>query len=265
MPCGNCCRCVEDSLGSPSRSRRNGRRRCGTRRCDWLPAGGSFPHDLLDLFDAVSAATAVEAIAVDRCRGRSSCLTALAPDHAPVEHLIDVAELADRWIECVAGDRQRLVGAPEQLGRNLFAVDLQREFTIQSGSPSAMPQMRQPSPLGVTSDRYCGRYRGNSAPRRRSNAVTSAAAMIEIDRRERIVLGQDVADAVSVPGLHSRQRGGVIRPCAGILRAGMAIRLRRHERRLLPTAFGLLCPSPHRPLRPLDQRRQRPRQFCQIA
>ena len=66
-------------------------------------------------------------------------------------------------------------------------------------------------------------------------------------------------------GLHGGQRGGVVRPGARILRAGVPMRLRRHERRLLPTAIRLLCPSPHRPLRPLDQRRQRARQLCQIG
>ena len=91
------------------------------------------------------------------------------------------------------------------------------------------------------------------------------AAVIQIDCRKRIFLGEDVTDPVSMTGLHRRQRGGVISPGAGILRAGVALRLRRHERRLLPTAVLLLRPSPHRPLRPLDQRRQRARQFCQIG
>ena len=95
--------------------------------------------------------------------------------------------------------------------------------------------------------------------------MSDVAAMIEIDRGERIVLGQHVSDAVGMPGLHRRQRGGVVAPGAGILGAGMALRLRRHERRLLPAAVRLLRPAPHRPLRPLDQRRQGPRQLCQIA
>src|SRR5207244_682867 len=50
----------------------------------------------------------------------------------------------------------------------------------------------------------------------------------------------------------------------GILRAGMAFRLQRLKRRLLPAAVRLLCPPPYRPLRPLDQRCQGARQLCKI-
>ena len=89
--------------------------------------------------------------------------------------------------------------------------------------------------------------------------------MIEIDGGERIVLGENVADPVGVPGLHGGQRGGVVAPRAGILGAGVPLRLGRHERRLLPSAVVSLRPAPHRPLRPLDQRRQRPRQLGEIA
>ena len=70
------------------------------------------------------------------------------------------------------------------------------------------------------------------------------AAVIEIDRRKRIILGENVTDTVSMAGLHSRQRGGVVRPGAGIVRAGVAMRLRRHERRLLPTV-ALACVHRH--------------------
>ena len=84
-------------------------------------------------------------------RSRFCCsgLAALAPDHGPVEHPIDIAELVD-GVEPIAGDGQRFVGAPEQLRGNLLAVDLQREFSVQV-SPLANPQIRQPAPDGVTS------------------------------------------------------------------------------------------------------------------
>ena len=90
------------------------------------------------------------------------------------------------------------------------------------------------------------------------------AAMIEIDCGERIIFGQNVTDAVGVPGLHRRQRGAVVAPGAGILGAGMPVRLRRHERRFLPAAIFHSRPAPYRPLRPLTQRRQRARQLCQV-
>ncbi len=90
-------------------------------------------------------------------------------------------------------------------------------------------------------------------------------AMIQIDRGKRIRFGEHVRDAVGVPGLHRRQRRGVVAPGVGILGAGMALRIERLIRRLLPAAVLLLRPPPHHPLRPLDQRRQSPRQLCQIA
>ena len=58
--------------------------------------------------------------------------------------------------------------------------------------------------------------------------------MIEVDGAERIGLGQYVADTVSMPGLHGGQRCRVIRPRAGIPRAGVALGLQRLKRRLLP-------------------------------
>jgi hypothetical protein len=60
------------------------------------------------------------------------------------------------------------------------------------------------------------------------------AAMVYVDCREWIGLGENVGDAVAVAGLHGRQCRSVISPRAGIFDAGMAIRVRRHERRLLP-------------------------------
>ena len=89
--------------------------------------------------------------------------------------------------------------------------------------------------------------------------------MIEIDRSEGISLGQHIGDTVRVAGPHRGQCGAVICPGAGILRAGMALRLLRHERRLLKTAIRLLRPAPDRPLRPLDQRRQSARQLREIS
>ena len=88
--------------------------------------------------------------------------------------------------------------------------------------------------------------------------------MIQIDGGERIRFGQHIADAVGMSGLHSGQRGGVVAPGVGILRAGMPLRLVA-----MNGGFCQLPLSPAssatRPLRPLDQRRQRPRQLCQIA
>ena len=64
------------------------------------------------------------------------------------------------------------------------------------------------------------------------------SAVIQVDRSERIRFGQHVRDAVGLPGLHRRQGGGVVAPGAGILGAGMALRIERLIRRLLPAAVG---------------------------
>src|SRR5262249_38401146 len=88
-------------------------------------------HDPLELVDAVGTTiAAAETIAVGACRGHSS-LAALAPDDPPVDHLVDVAECANGTIERGAGDRKRLVRAPEQLGRDRLAVDLERELAVK--------------------------------------------------------------------------------------------------------------------------------------
>src|SRR5262245_64774962 len=56
---------------------------------------GTGADDLLDLIDGVVVAAAIE---VDAGRlGLSCCrLAALAPDHCPIQHRIDIGELADR-------------------------------------------------------------------------------------------------------------------------------------------------------------------------
>ena len=82
--------------------------------------------------------------------GSRGSLTAFAPDQAPIDHLVDVAELADRRIERVAGDGQRFIRAPEQLCSNILVINLQREFTIEQIAVSNAP-IRTPSPDGVTS------------------------------------------------------------------------------------------------------------------
>ena len=65
----------------------------------------------------------------------------------------------------------------------------------------------------------------------------NVAAVIEIDRGERIVFSQHIGDAVGLSGTHDVESSGIIAPRAGILCAGMSFRLHRHERRLLPTAI----------------------------
>jgi hypothetical protein len=79
--------------------------------------------DLLDLIDAVLAPATVEAVAIARRDLFHSSFTPFAPNDCPVEYSVDIGERVN-GVEPVACDRQRLVGAPEQLGGNLLAVDL---------------------------------------------------------------------------------------------------------------------------------------------
>ena len=126
--------------------------------------------DLLDLIDAIATPVAVagKAIAAARQR-RCSGFTTLAPDHRPVQRSIDAGELTDGRVERVAGDRQRLVGAPEQLGCDLLAVDLQREFPIQCGAVRQVPRSEHRRRMASPPHRYRGRARGRAAPRSRSS------------------------------------------------------------------------------------------------
>src|SRR5262245_15205226 len=87
----------------------------GVKNIATVVAGWSTGADnLLDLFDAIATSAAVAGKAVATARHRCcSDFTTLAPDHRPVQRSIDVGELADCLVERVAGDRQRLAGAPE--------------------------------------------------------------------------------------------------------------------------------------------------------
>jgi hypothetical protein len=89
--------------------------------------------------------------------------------------------------------------------------------------------------------------------------------MIEIDRSKSIFLSQYVAKTVGFASMDGAKGSSVVAPRIAILGAGVPLRLRRHERRLLPATGFQPHPAPHRPLRPFDQRRQSRRQLCQIA
>ena len=96
-------------------------------------------------------------------------------------------------------------------------------------------------------------------------AGNGIAAMVEIDRGKAFLLRQNIGNAVAVSGLHSGERSGVICPGIGIRYAGVPLRSCRHKGRLLPAAARLRRPPPDRPLRPLEQRRQRARQLREVG
>src|SRR5262245_43903687 len=84
---------------------------------------GTFADDLLDLVNTVAATATIYSITL--CRFLVFlCFAALALYGRPVKHMIDVGEFGD-GIEPITSDRQRFIGAPEQLGRDWLAVDLQ--------------------------------------------------------------------------------------------------------------------------------------------
>src|SRR5262249_54976349 len=83
----------------------------------------AFTDDLLNLIDAVFATAAVEAVAFAQYGLFDCSLAAFAPHNCPVEYFVDIGELLD-GVEPVTSNGERFVGAPEQLGGNLLAINL---------------------------------------------------------------------------------------------------------------------------------------------
>src|SRR5215831_20827265 len=163
----------------------------------------AFTHDLLNDVDAVPASAAVKSITFAR-RSLFCCCSfaSLAPHKSPIKYLIDVAELPDCRIKRVAGDRQCLVGFAEQLSRNILPFNLQCEFAIERIAVSEAPDA-----YAFTARRHflIGTNRDLQVILRPNvdRVCDGATAMIKINRSKRIVVSQDIADAISVPSLHS--------------------------------------------------------------
>src|SRR5262245_32908992 len=88
-------------------------------------------HDVFNLIDRVGTPVpASEAIPVVHTRSCCNCFAPLTPCDGPVEHFVDTGELVDGGIKHVAGNGERLIGAPEQLSRDRFAGDLQHELAV---------------------------------------------------------------------------------------------------------------------------------------
>ena len=223
----------------------------------------SGADDVLDLLDAVAAAVAAEtAVVIDRFRRSGSGPAALAPRHRPGKQSVDVRQLVD-GIERIAGDGQRLVGAPKQLGGDRLVIDHQVELAVQL-HPAGQ------SPDTATGAARCHLAIGVAAAleeqlRPDIDAAESVTAVVEIDGRIRIVSGQYVGEPVGVSGLHRGQGGSVVGPGVGVVGAGVPLRIACLIRRLLPRAIRLLRPSPHSPLLSLLQRRQSARQPGQVG
>src|SRR5262249_39820104 len=142
---------------------------------------------LLNIIDAVLASAAIKAISVDRNFLLCS-FAPLTPHKSPIKYLIDVAELADRRVECVAGNRQYLVGFAEQLGRNVLSSDLQHELTIEEIAVSDAPDT---DAFAARSYFLIGINRGLQIVLRPhvDRVGDGTAAVIKIDRSERIIFG----------------------------------------------------------------------------
>jgi hypothetical protein len=65
------------------------------------------------------------------------------------------------------------------------------------------------------------------------------STVIEVDRSKRISFSKHVRDSIGLPGLHRRQRGGVVALGLGVLGACVAPRIKRLIRRFLPAAVRL--------------------------
>ena len=108
----------------------------------------SFPHDLLNLVDTVFAATAIEVVAVDR---RAAVALRRSPQTKPQSSTLLISPSSR-----IAGSSVAPVMVSALLVRrnSSAAICLPSTSNVNlrlSGSPSAMPQIRTPSPDGVTS------------------------------------------------------------------------------------------------------------------
>ena len=146
----------------------------------------------------------------------------------------------------------------------VFVAGIEREFTVQNVTGSDAPDPQTITARGDFSVAVQRLLEHELRPPldRTGHRV---AAMVDIDRSQSVLLRQNVGDAITVSGLHSGERGAVIRPGAWDPLRWRVAPARRHEGRLLPTTARLRRPAPYRPLRPLEQRRQRARQLRQIG
>src|SRR5262249_40985832 len=78
----------------------------------------SGTNDLLDLVNTVPAAVAIETVADRRSRFCRLSFAPFSPHDGPTKRLVDAGQLTDRRIKRVAGNGQRLIGAPEELRGN---------------------------------------------------------------------------------------------------------------------------------------------------
>src|SRR5262245_21639128 len=213
----------------------------------------TFTHDLLNIVNRIFAAGAIEAVALALCClfCCSRSFTPFTPHKSPVKYPIYIAELTNCGIERVASHRESFICASEQFRSNILAFYIQCEFAIERIAVSKPPDadaftarcyllIRVDGCLQIILRPYVDAVRNE------------AATVVQIDRPERIIIGQDITDAVSAAGLHRCQRRSIICPRSRIVRAGVPIGLQRHEGRFLPLAVRPLCQSPHCPLLALD-------------
>src|SRR5262249_54716370 len=126
----------------------------------------------------------------------------LAPRDAPSNQLVDLAELANGWVERKAGNTENFVGAPEQLCSDSFAVDLDVEFSVDSIAAGITPLANAGA---ARSDFGVGMLSGAEKVLRPDvdRVRLRVTAVIQIRRRKLVVLGEYVAEPVSMSGLHS--------------------------------------------------------------
>src|SRR6516165_9684707 len=156
---------------------------------------GTGADDLLDLIDGVVVAAAIE---FDASRFVLSCcrFAALAPDHRPVQHMIDIGELAD-VVELRAGDGQRLVSAPEQLSSNRFVVDDEIKLAVQLFAAGQAPDAAAVAARRYFAVRVASAFEKQLRPD--VNAAEIVPTMVEIDGRKWIVSCEHVRDTVATP------------------------------------------------------------------
>src|SRR6516165_4917289 len=155
----------------------------------------TIANDLLDLIDGVVVGAAVE---VDAGRlGLSCCrFAALAPNHSPVQHIVDIGEVADA-VEFQAGDGERFVSASEQLRSDGFAVDHHIEFAMQ-----LLAGRQAPDAASGATRRYFAVGVAAALEKQLRPHVDAAATiptMVEIDSSKWIFSCEHVRDTVGMP------------------------------------------------------------------
>ena len=172
------------------------------------PVRCAFPHDALDLVDAVLGHR--PGIEIEAGLGLAELLLApFAPHHGAIEYGIDVAE-PPAGAELQPCDGEYFAGAPEQFDR----AAVEREMPVQLFAAGRAPDPQAGAgraDFGVAAARLVEQPLGPAFDRTRNRI----AHMVDINSGKRIIRSENITDAVATTG--GGDRRFVRAPCAGIV------------------------------------------------